>query len=616
MRFSKRTVWVLTVAIIAVMMVTTSGWCRKKAASQSPMVDPSLFKPARVDEVVCQVGMVANRLTNSTVEKYTGDNDYCVLTGDDSAELASMVWKTPAIYSQNSYLYFASFRLAWNGGLIGFTSDTSDSLMVKTTAAQGAISAYDTYFSLTDESGLVPDDYEQPGVRMHLYTYAWSESYRDDFIIYDFWITNFSAAPLDNVYLGHHADCDVTTAEGGSGAGAFNRDDKVGFYRDDVNHEYISYMFDSDNSVIAGDDTGGNKIPKESSGYIGTRLLYCPPITGATDSTVQYGHHWWDWNSDPDQPEDWYNLITDTSWQRVPPSPHDYRYLQNVGPFQIAAGDSIRIVFGFGIGEGLEGLRNNLYWAAYLFDNDWVGPSAPPTPVTTVDPGDRQVLLTWDDAAETALDPVSGLADFEGYRLYKSLEGLIWSLQGDFDVIDSIGLNTGVVHTYTDYDVINNTTYYYALTSYDRGDPQGGIESLESGKTPVYTAVPGQTIITPSEEIHAVPNPFIPYYYLRDSWYFETSSESAAEERISFINLPGQCKLRIYSLTGDLVEEMENTDPSVKVLDWDLISKNQQKVVAGIYLFHVENIDDAEDYDAQGNKTVDDETIGKFVIIR
>jgi hypothetical protein len=38
--------------------------------------------------------------------------------------------------------------------------------------------------------------------------------------------------------------------------------------------------------------------------------------------------------------------------------------------------------------------------------------------------------------------------------------------------------------------------------------------------------------------------------------------------------------------------------------------------VAGIYLFHVENIDDPEDYDASGNKIVDDDTIGKFVIIR
>ena len=80
--------------------------------------------------------------------------------------------------------------------------------------------------------------------------------------------------------------------------------------------------------------------------------------------------------------------------------------------------------------------------------------------------------------------------------------------------------------------------------------------------------------------------------------------------------MPGRCKLRIYSLTGDLIDEMENTDPSVKVLDWDLISKNRQKVVAGIYLFPVENIDDAEDYDAEGNKIVDDDTIGKFVIIR
>jgi hypothetical protein len=616
MIFSRRVLWVLTITIIAVMMVTTSGWCRKKAAEKSPIVNPSLYKPARVDEVVCDVGMVANRLTNSTVEKYTGDNDYCVLTGDDSAELASMVWKIPAIYSQNSYLYFASFRLAYNGRLIGFTSDTSDSLTVKTTAAQGAISAYDTYFSITDQSDLVPDDYEQPGVRMHVYTYAWSESYRDDFIIYDFWITNLSDNPLNNLYFGHHADCDVTTAEGGSGAGAFNRDDKVGYYRDDATHEYISYMYDSDNAVVAGDDTGGNKIPKESPGYIGTRLLYCPPRVGETDATVQSGHGWWDWNSDPDTPESWSSRITDGLWLSEPPSPHDFRYLQKLGPFNIEAGDSIRIVLGFGIGEGLEGLRANLAWAAFLFDNNWLGPSAPPTPTTTVLPGDRQVELSWNTIAETTPDPVSGLIDFEGYRLYKSLDALLWSLQGDFDIIDSIGLNTGLVHSYTDHDVINNTTYYYAITSYDRGDPQGGIESLESGKSPVYTAVPGQSIITPSGEIHAVPNPFIPYHYLKQSWYFETSSESAAEERISFINLPGQCKLRIYSLTGDLVEEMENTDPSIKVLDWDLISKNRQKVVAGIYLFHVENIDDPEDYDASGNKIVDDDTIGKFVIIR
>ena len=45
----------------------------------------------RVDEVVCDVGQVANRITNSTVEKVTGENNYCILMGDDSAELPSMV---------------------------------------------------------------------------------------------------------------------------------------------------------------------------------------------------------------------------------------------------------------------------------------------------------------------------------------------------------------------------------------------------------------------------------------------------------------------------------------------------------------------------------------------
>jgi len=54
-----------------------------------------------------------------------------------------------------------------------------------------------------------------------------------------------------------HADCDISGAAGGSGVQGFWRDDMTDYYRDDNTKEYISYMYDADNSSIAGDDTGG-----------------------------------------------------------------------------------------------------------------------------------------------------------------------------------------------------------------------------------------------------------------------------------------------------------------------------------------------------------------------
>uniref|UniRef100_A0A7V3ZXL4 T9SS type A sorting domain-containing protein n=1 Tax=candidate division WOR-3 bacterium TaxID=2052148 RepID=A0A7V3ZXL4_UNCW3 len=45
------------------------------------------------------------------------------------------------------------------------------------------------------------------------------------------------------------------------------------------------------------------------------------------------------------------------------------------------------------------------------------------------------------------------------------------------------GKNTGLVHTYIDTNVVNGFEYWYAVTSYDIGDPSIPIEPLESPKT-------------------------------------------------------------------------------------------------------------------------------------
>ena len=35
----------------------------------------------------------------------------------------------------------------------------------------------------------------------------------------------------------------------------------------------------------------------------------------------------------------------------------------------------------------------------------------------------EKIRLTWDDLAENSIDPLTGYSDFEGYRIYRSIDG-------------------------------------------------------------------------------------------------------------------------------------------------------------------------------------------------
>jgi hypothetical protein len=70
------------------------------------------------------------------------------------------------------------------------------------------------------------------------------------------------------------------------------------------------------------------------------------------------------------------------------------------------------------------------------------------------------------------------------------------------------------------------------------------------------------------------------------------------------VNLPEQCTIRIYTLDGDLVKQIDHpgasTDWDSKV-HWDMRTRNNELVASGIYLYSVES--------PFGNQ------VGKFVII-
>jgi hypothetical protein len=277
-------------------------------------------------------------------------------------------------------------------------------------------------------------------------------------------------------------------------------------------------------------------------------------------------------------------------------------------------------------------------------------PEPPRQPKVRTEVLNQKVILYWDRTqAEESFDPISHRKDFEGYRIYRTNLGADINNQSDFSLSmqfvaefdrsdDSIGYNTGfstiklpVAKKFpgdtTEYwyryppanDAItsmNGWQYLYGISAFDQGDST--VASLESAKV-IVRAVPGTPATSADDaEIGVYPNP----YYVSSAW--DQLGERA--RKIYFFNLPLKAEIKIFTITGDLVAELshdgETYDGSgIKWFDdfkgigapaqfaggehaWDLISKHDQAIATGLYLFTVKDI--------SNNKI----KRGKFVVVK
>jgi hypothetical protein len=141
------------------------------------------------------------------------------------------------------------------------------------------------------------------------------------------------------------------------------------------------------------------------------------------------------------------------------------------------------------------------------------------------------------------------------------------------------------------------------------GHPQSDLQPLESSKlvnaTEVWPVDSWDQIKAKGLKVMVYPNP-----YRVDGQYADNKYEPGGiyGKRIRFVNLPPRCTIRIYTLDGDLVQtidhEMDPHDLEATTHWWNLVSRNSQAVVSGIYLFSVEDKDSGENQ------------VGKFVIIK
>ncbi len=144
-----------------------------------------------------------------------------------------------------------------------------------------------------------------------------------------------------------------------------------------------------------------------------------------------------------------------------------------------------------------------------MFKVHFLGPAGPHAPKLYGVAGEGKITLYWDSSPERQPDPFTGNIDFEGYKIYRSIDnGATWGkpitdaqgevigyvpiaqfdIKNDIEGIDPLnnnfylGSNTGLTHVFMDSNVVDGIRYTYTITSYDRGEPSRNIPSFESAR--------------------------------------------------------------------------------------------------------------------------------------
>jgi hypothetical protein len=368
---------------------------------------------------------------------------------------------------------------------------------------------------------------------------------------------------------------------------------------------------------------------------------YCPPwaaiqLLGVHPDSIagrSVNFHWWSYSPGDtlrDTDVKRYRLLSDTTLGDpsgcVPGTNCSPIALLSVGPFvELDPGDSLRVDFAFVGGETQDSLKLHADYAQFASDIGYQLPQPPPSPRLRVETGERRVDLWWDDSPEHAPDPTSpapGHLDFEGYRVYLGPDRQHPTEVAQFDLEDTTGFNTGLApiraaaprlvdgvlyrYHYAIPALRDGFEYWGAVTSYDIGD--ASVPSLESGiGQNKFVAVPNPAPGERRGGVSVYPNP----YRVEATW---DQGRNVRDHYLWFTNLPPRARVRIYTLSGDLVKEQDfdgatyqgegarglydprrdlDTGPpamSGASWAWDLVTREGQATATGLYLYSVEDL--------------------------
>jgi len=267
-----------------------------------------------------------------------------------------------------------------------------------------------------------------------------------------------------------------------------------------------------------------------------------------------------------------------------------------------------------GPNTGLSGIR---YRPVCLDDPAFAGVEEVMQEVVDADPRGRWIELPplrLEDGA-----PRSGFEALLPWEEHKAVLDTFFAVTGR-TANPSAGIvakRSAKYYHHVDTDLHNNFRAYYAVTSRGhtswwngwRWVPTGyGAESAPQAN--YFVTSPRQNAQTPAERstqgvnIYVYPNP-VKSASLAEFDLQETTWDNPTGVQVVWANLPAAHNtIRIYTASGDLVETLAHDGTAGDgTASWNLVSRNNQEVVSGIYIYVVQS-DDNRFEDFQGRFTV------------
>lgn len=278
------------------------------------------------------------------------------------------------------------------------------------------------------------------------------------------------------------------------------------------------------------------------------------------------------------------------------------------GPYTIAPGQSVRIV----IVEGASGIsrelanstgaafkrnqitalqKNNIVFqgrdsliqtfarAKANFDGGFNAPHppAPPSEFNVRSGGDR-IILDWKY-------PAAELPKVDGFE--------VWRARGGLDsVYVKIADLPSTASSYDDTSPARGPDYFYHLLARGKAADNPGTAltpagALRSNRYYTQTYDPARLLRPPGAigQGVVVPNPFIR----------SASNDITLSGRlqIAFFEIPGRCRIDIYTEVGERVKTILHTNGSGDEY-WDMNTDSRQRITSGIYIARVTDLDSGE----------------------
>jgi len=512
---------------------------------------------------------------------------------------------------------------------------------------------YDPRALATQHIQVVFDDFGQSppskrlGLKVTLRALAWSTPYADDFVILDYAIVNASSSELRDVYVGFWNDLsvgntEVTNPYDGNAAVPWDFwDDFDGCYGAQ-GHVPDEFTVPTDPDIWMmweHDDDGEEGL---ATSWVGNRLLGTRPAVAPPEGMPQVSYHAWRFRGVPEEDSTYtddqgeerdgkYQLMSDGAFTVGETQEENYAAASNwvqmmgTGPWPtLAPGDTIHATFAVVCGADSLGLLANSKVAQLAYDDGFSIPGGPPSPVLQVGFDWNTIKLQWapgdsvdadgnelapDDPArspEQHISEITNKRDFQGYRIYR-YAGLtidqdpysIATLVAQFDKIDGVGFDTGLpplnadgLREFVDPDLRDGFPYWYSVVAFSAPDLEEGLPEFQSGFNENATLVypgPAPALTSAAGQVSVVPNPY------RGGSYFDSpGGEVELGRKIWFVNLPPRCRIRIFTVAGDLVRTLEHRDTLEGKLAWDVLSDFGRAIASGLYVYVVDNLDSGD----------------------